>query len=81
VDAALLTGFGLDLLVEVHRVLLQAGDVGVAIEGVHSAGGVPRGPGGQLLALQQHDVGPTRFGEVVQDAGADDTASDDHHLR
>ena len=81
VDAALLAGFGLDLPVEVDRVLLQAGDVGVAVEGVHPAGGVPRGAGGQLLALQQHDVGPTRLGEVVQHARADDAASDDHHLR
>ena len=80
VDAALLTGLGLDLAVQVDGVLLQAGDVGVAVEGVHAAGGVPRRTGGQLLALEQDDVGPACLGEVVEHAGADDTASDHDHL-
>ena len=80
VDAALLARLGLDLPVEIDRVLLQAGDVGVTVQRVHSTGGVPRRPGGQLLALQQHHVGPARLGEVVEHAGADDTASDDDHL-
>ena len=41
VDAAVLAGLGLDLLVQVHRVLLQAGHVRVAVQRVHAAGGVP----------------------------------------
>ena len=73
-------GLGLDLLVQVDRVLLQASHVGVAVQRVHPAGRVPRGAGRQLLALEQDDVGPTRLGEVVEHAGADDAASDDDHL-
>ncbi len=80
VDAALLAGFRLDLPVEIDRVLLQARHVGVAVQRVHPARGMPRGTRGQLLALQQHDVGPTRLGEVVEHAGADDTASYHDHL-
>ena len=80
VDAALLPRLGLDLPVEVDRVLLQARHVGVAVQRVHPARRVPRRPGGQLLALQQHDVGPAGLREVIQHAGADDTASDHDHL-
>src|SRR3546814_8786378 len=47
---------------------------------MHAAGGVPRRPGGQLAALQQHPVAPARLGEVKQLAAADDAAADDHDL-
>ena len=50
----------LDLLVELDRVFLQLGDVGVAVERVHAAGGVPGRAGGQLVALDQHDVVSSR---------------------
>ena len=80
VDAALLTGFGLDLAVQVDGVLLQARNVGITVEGVHPTGGVPRRTGSQLLALEEDDVGPACLGEVVENAGADDTASDHDHL-
>ena len=32
----------------------------------------------ELVALEQHDVGPSPPGEVVGDAAADDTSADDH---
>ena len=41
VHAARLTGNPLDLLVEIDRVLLQLGDVRIAVDRVHAAGGVP----------------------------------------
>ena len=31
----------------------------------------------ELVALEQHDVGPARVGEVVGDRAADDAAADD----
>ena len=80
VDRARLTRLGLDLLVEVHRVLLEPGDVGVTVQRVHPARGVPGGPCGELLAFEQHDVGPSELGEVVEHGRSDDTTADDDHL-
>ena len=69
-----------DLPVEVDRVLLESSDVGVTVEGVHPAGGMPCRTGGVLGALEQHDVGPARLCEVVEDGRADDAAADDNDL-
>jgi hypothetical protein len=80
VDAAGLAGNRLDLLVEVDGVGLQLGDVGIAVQGVHAAGGVPGRPRGQFAALQQHHVAPAGLGQVVKHAAADDPAADHHHL-
>ncbi len=77
VDAAVPTADPLDLLVELDGVLLEGGHVRVAVEGVHSPGGVPGRPGGQLLALDQDHIGPTVLGQVVQHAGADHPSADD----
>ena len=33
---------------------------------LHQASGVPRGAGGELVALEQHRVGPARVGQVVE---------------
>jgi hypothetical protein len=59
--------FLLDLLVQRDRVLLELGDVGVAVERVHAARRVPSGTGGVLGTLEEHDIGPAQLGEVVQD--------------
>ena len=72
--------FLLDLLVQRDRVLLELGDVGVAVERVHAARRVPGGTGGVLGTLEEHDVGPAQLGEVVQDGGADDATADDDDL-
>ena len=80
VDRAVLAGDPLDLLVQLDRVLLEPGDVRVAVERVHPARGVPGRAGRQLAPLQQDDVGPARLREVVQDAGADDAPTDDDDL-
>ena len=80
VDRTALAGDLLDLLVEVDRVLLEPRDVRVAVEGVHAAGRVPRGTGGQLAALEQDDILPAGLRQVVQDARADDAAADDDSL-
>ena len=80
VDRTALAGDLLDLLVEVDRVLLEARDIRVAVQGVHAAGRVPRGPGRELPALEQDDVLPAGLGQVVQDTRADDAAADDDGL-
>ena len=79
-DRAVLAGDPLDLLVQLDRVLLEPGDVRVAVERVHPAGRVPRRAGRQLAPLEEHDVGPARLRQVVQHAGADDAATDDDDL-
>ena len=44
-------------------------------------GRVPGGPGGQLVLLKQHDVGPAQVREMVGNAAADHAAADDDYLR
>ncbi len=80
VDAAVLAGDALELLVELDRVLLQLRHVRVAVERVHATGRVPRGAGGELLAFEQDDIGPSGAGEVVQDAAPDDATADHDDL-
>ena len=70
----------LDLLVQVDRVLLQLGDVRVAVDRVHAAGGVPGGARREFRAFDQQDVLPAGLGEVIQHARADDAATDHRHL-
>ena len=80
VDRAVLAGDPLDLLVQLDGVLLELGDVRVAVEGVHAAGRVPGRARRQLAPLEEHDVGPARLRQVVQHAGADHPATDDDDL-
>ena len=80
VDRAVLAGLLLDLLVELDRVLLEPGDVRVAVERVHPAGRVPGRAGRQLAPLEEHDVGPAGLREVVEHAGADHAPTDHDHL-
>ncbi len=81
VQAAGLAGDLLQLVIEPDGVALQLGDVGVAVQRVEAAGGVPGRAGGQLVAFDQHDVAPPRLGQVVEHAAADDPAADHHRLR
>ena len=75
-----LAGDLLDLLVELHRIGLQLGDVGVAVQRVEAAGRMPGRAGGQLRALDQHDVGPAGLGQMVEHRAADDAAADDNRF-
>ena len=68
----------LDFVVELDGVLLQLGDVRIAIDGVHAAGGMPGGAGGKFGTLDQQHVLPAGLGEVIKHAGADHAATDHH---
>ena len=81
VQAARLAGDFLDLLVEVDAVLLQLGDVGIAVDGVHAARCMPGGARGELQALDQHHILPALLGQVIEHARPDDAAADDDCLR
>ncbi len=77
VDAAGLAGDAFDLGVELDGIFLQLGDVGVAVQRVHAAGGVPGGAAGEFVAFEQDHVLPAELGEVVQHGAADHAAADD----
>ena len=78
VHADVLPALLLDLRVQLDRVGLQRGDIRVVVEHVKSRRGVPGRTGSELRALDQCDVRPAAPGEVIQHAGADDAAADDH---
>ena len=69
-------GFGGELDVKISGVFGQTGHVGRTPKLADQARGVPGGARGQLLALQQHDIGPTHLGEVIGDRAARDATAD-----
>ena len=73
-------GLVLEHLVEVSRVLGHPGEgfCGHA-SGDNKACGMPCGPGGELVTLQQDNVVPAELGQVVRNAATDHPATDDHH--
>ena len=74
------SGLRLEHLVEIERVLGHPRQrLGRHASRHDQAGRVPRRARGQLVAFEQHDVGPPEFREVVGHAGTDHTATDDHH--
>ena len=78
---ATLTGFGLELLVQVHRVMLDAGDVVVVVQPVDIRSCMPGRTACQLVALQQDDVAPAELRQVIENRAADKPAPDNHCLR
>ena len=55
-------------------------DIGNVVQTVDAGRRMPGGARGQLVALQQHHVGPAELGQVVEDAAADQPAADHHCL-
>jgi len=72
-----LPGLHLEFLQDRHRVLAQACMRLVGAHGADQPGRMPGGAATELDALQQHDVSPAEFCEMVGDAGTDDAATDD----
>ena len=70
-------GLGFQLHIEVGRVFRQPRHVLRAAQLADQAGRVPGGAGGELLALQQHDVGPAELGQMIGDRAAGNAAADD----
>ena len=79
--AGRLTGNLLDLLVEIDGVFLQLGDVRIAVQCVHAARRMPGRARCQLAALHQNHVFPAQFGQVVENATANDAPADNNDLR
>ena len=80
VHADTLAALALDLVVEPDGVALQRSDVRVVVERVKTRRSVPGGTRGELGAFDERNVGPSGTRKVVEQAGADDAATDDHHL-
>ena len=72
-----LAALDLDRLIKVDRVRLKSRDVRVVVERVKACGGVPRGARCEFGALDERDVRPAAFRQVIEDAGANDTAAND----
>ena len=70
-------GLGLEPGVEVGGVFREPGPVLARLQLPDEPRRVPGGARGELLALQQHHVGPAELGQVVGDGAAGDAAADD----
>lgn len=68
------------LLVQPDGIALQRGHVGVAVERMKPTRRVPCRSAGQFRPLQQHHVGPTQLGQVIEHRTTDDAAPDDGNL-
>ncbi len=78
VHADRLAGFGFDLLQKVDRVGLEERHIGIGVESVKAAGGVPGRASGQDGALDQRHVAPTKFRQMVKDRSPDDAPADNN---
>ncbi len=76
VQADVLAGFLLDLREQVDGVRLQRRHVGIGIEGVDASCRMPGGACRQHRALDDGDIGPAEFGQVVENRSADDASPD-----
>ncbi len=80
-EADRLAGFLLELLVQLHRVLVDLADAVAHVEQRQQAGGMPGRTRRQLGLFKQHDIlAPAFFREVIQRGDADDTAADDDYF-
>ena len=68
-------GLGFQPRVEVGGVFREAGAVLARLQLADEPGGVPGRAGGELLALQQHHVGPAELSQVVGDGTAGDAST------
>ena len=75
--AGRLAGLLLQLCVERDGVANEVGQIAGRAKRPHLGGGVPRGAGGQPVALQQDCVRDARLGQVIQGRAAHDAAADD----
>ena len=70
-------GLGLELDVEIGGIFGEPRHVLRGAQLADQPGGVPGRAGGELLALEQHDVGPAELGQMIGDRAAGNAAADD----
>ena len=69
-ESGRLPGLGLEAPVQLGGVAREARQVRGRAQLADQAGGVPGGPGGQPLALEQHHVPPAELGQMIGDASS-----------
>ena len=74
-----LPAFLLDLAKKVDGVGLKRGNIGVGVQRMNPAGGMPARPGRQHGPFDQADIRPPHLRQMIDDRRPDDTATDDHH--
>ena len=67
--------------VKPDRILVQFADRIAEVEQRQQTGCVPSRAGGQFLALQKNNIGPSKLSEVIQRANAHHAAANDHCTR
>ena len=72
-------GLGFERAVELLAVFREPRHVLGRAQLGDQPGGMPGGAGGEPLAFEQDDVGPSELGEVIGHRAADDAAADDDH--
>src|SRR5258707_7178522 len=80
-QAATLAGNLFQLVIEVDRIALQLSDIGIAVQRMKAASGMPGRAGGKAIALDKNDIFPASLGQVVEHRTTDDTAADDDNTR
>ena len=73
--------FFLERLVERDRIFVDLPDRIAEVEQRQETRGMPGRAGGQLLALDQHAVGPALPGEMIERRDANDSSADHHRPR
>jgi hypothetical protein len=76
-----LAGDLFEFAIKPDRVTLQSRHIGVGVERMKTARGVPGGTRGQFRAFDQDDIFHTECGQVINDAAANNPATDDDNLR
>ena len=74
--AAALSGLGFQLIVKVHRVVLDTADIGAVMQPVNIRRRMPCRTGRQLVAFQQNHITPAQFGQMIKYRTTNDTATD-----
>ena len=75
-----MAGFLFQTGVKLGAVFIDFGHAIGRAKTANQTGGVPGGTAGQLVLLEQHDILPAQFGEVIRNAAANNAAPNDDDL-
>jgi hypothetical protein len=76
VNAAGDAGLAFDFAIELDSVILKRRDVRVSVQGVHSAGCMPRRAGSEFRPFQQDGIVHSKLGQVVENAATNNATAD-----
>ncbi|GBF28488.1 hypothetical protein MnTg03_00047 [bacterium MnTg03] len=79
-EAAGLAGQLFQLPIQADGITLKRGHIGIRVQGVKSTRRMPGRTRGEFGSFDQNDVFPSEFGEVINHAAADHTATYNDYL-